>query len=210
MRSYIWRFLCSPRRVFGAISALAFLIAVGMAIYAYTDRPRLEVVPLDETLLNVLSQPYSVTITGDSTFIYGTWECRDKDGKARYDAEALCSRLRSPDFLESYAAAAIAHHHRLSELFSGTDGGLVCRHYRNEEAYSRNVLCIRAMFSRRFAVRSPTYSWSKWMQHRLPFMPDRTALIRIANERNRQATDVLDSQIRKAFPDLESQTTSDS
>ena len=191
----------------GATSALAFLLAVGMAIYAYADRPRLEVVPLDEIWLNVLSQPYRVTVSGDSTFIYGTWECRDKDGKARYDAEALCYRLRSPDFLESYAAAAVARHHKLSELFSGADGRLACRHYRNEEAFARDVLYIRALLSRRFKVRSPTYSWSEWMQHRLPFMPDKMALVRIANERNRDATEVLDSQIRKAFPDLESETT---
>jgi hypothetical protein len=180
-----------------------------MAIYAYTDRPRLGVSPVSEGSLNILSQPCRVFITGE-TYVYGTWECRDKDGKPRYDAKALCSRLQSPDFLDSCGAAAVTRHHQLSELFSATGGGLVCRYYRNEEpVYPRDVLYLRAILSRRFAVRAPTYEWSDWLQHRLPFMPDRMELVRIADERNQDATDVLDSLIRKTFPDLKLLTRSD-
>jgi hypothetical protein len=171
----------------------------------------LEIAPVDEFWLN-----QGVCVMG-GTYVHGTWVCRDTDGKPwrsgnpRYDAEALCSRLRSPDFLNSYRAAAVARHHHLSELFDAAGGHIVCGHHRNKEpVYPRDVFYVYAGFSERFSVHEATYAWSDWLQQHLPFMPNRMALARIAGERSQDATDVLDAQIRRSFPDLELQTSNDS
>jgi hypothetical protein len=205
----MWQFLSSPRRVLGSISALACFALAGMALNAWADRPGLEVASVNKSWTDFFLGPYNVSVV-EETYVLATWECRDKDGRQVYDADAVCSRLQSRDFLDSYREAAIARHHHLSELFDATGGErLVCNCHRNKETVQpRDVLYVRVIFSRRFKVHAPTYVWSAWFQKHLPFMQDRMALQKIADERNRDAIDVLDSRVRTIFPVLQLQATS--
>lgn len=202
----MWCFISSPRRVLASVLVAFCLCLCCMTLFAYWDGPRLDTASVDNDLMDLFVGDFDVSFGLGQTHINAKWDCPDKNGKQRYDAETLCDRLRAANFLKDFRAVAIARNSRLSELFNiNDDGRLVCRCHRNRPPYSRrDILFVRAIYSKRFCARSPAYEWSRWLQERLPFMPDRAAIEKEADKFNKDAVDALDAQVRLAFPHLES------
>jgi hypothetical protein len=207
----MWRFLRSPRRVLGSLLAISLAISClclcAMIPYAYWDRPRIEIVSVNECMIK-LSFIARVVVEGE-TFVYQNWRCASRTTARDQDCDKLSALLNSPDFLQTYRTEAVKRHGRLSDLFEGSDQRLAFRCEPAKYAVIDGLLQdfdgmgVSGIYSKRFAVHQPAYPWSRWLQARLPFMPNKTKLCQEANELNQDAADVLDSQVRQVCPDAE-------
>lgn len=204
----MWQFLRSPRRVLASLLAVGCLCLCGMIPYAYCDRPRVETASVEQGWMD-LCLSARITVDGE-TFIYRTWIGADRKGGQRGDCDKLSVQLNSADFLQTYREAVIERHDRLAELFQAADAErLAFRCKRTKYITSKGVLedfdgmVVCGVFSKRFSVHRPTYRWSGWLQARLPFMPDEVKLYKEADGLNRDASDVLEHQVRLVCPDLE-------
>ena len=78
-----------------------------MTLFAYWDGPRLDTASVDNDLMDLFVGDFDVSFGLGQTHINAKWDCPDKNGKQRYDAETLCDRLRAANFLKDFRAVAI-------------------------------------------------------------------------------------------------------
>ncbi len=208
----MWHFISSPRRVLACVLVAFCLSLCYMIPYAYWDRPRLEVVSVDQGMMD-LCLSARVTVQGES-YIYQTWTCANRQDGRNRDCDELSAQLNSADFLQGYRKAATQRYGRLSELFQGSDGNRLAFRCKSPKYVSKsqaptaslqafNGMVVCGIFSKRFSVSRATYQWSGWLQSYLPFIPDRVELQKGADRLNQDAIDVLDGQLRLLHPDLQ-------
>lgn len=208
----MWRFIRSPRRLLGSVLLACGLCLCYMIPYAYWDRPRLEVVSVDEGMRD-LCLSAQVTVQ-DESFIYQTWTCVSRKDGQDPGCDVLSAKLNSADFLQRFREAAIQRHGRLSELFHSLGDNRLAFRCKSPKYLPRSQsllsplddfrgMIVCGVFSKRFSAHRPTYGWSDWLQERLPLMPDIGELRKRADELNQDATDTLDAQIRLVYPNLE-------
>ncbi len=213
----MWRFLRSPRRVLASVLVAGSVCLLCMIVYAYWDRPRIEIKSLDETFMEFCLSTGFGRGVGD-TYIYRIWTCPDQSNVHHLTCEELSARLNSTDFLQQYKNAATQRYGRLSELFAGPDGGRLAFRCKRSDHIARTPppappdakvgdffagLMVSGVFFQRFAVHRPTYEWSGWLQTHLPFLPDTVRLQKEADEFNQDAVDILDAQLRLVDPSRE-------
>lgn len=212
----MWRFLRSPRRVLASVLAAGCVCLLGMIIYAYWDRPRIEVESVDPSWVDLFLSVH-VSVTGE-TYVYRIWTSADQDNGHHLSCEELSARLNSSDFLQQYKKAAIQRYGRLSKLFAGPDSGRLAFRCKKSDHIARTPppappdakvgdyfagVMVSGVLSKRFAVHRPTYQWSGWLQSRLPFLSESVGLQKEADEFNQDAVDVLDAQLRLVDPNRE-------
>jgi hypothetical protein len=195
------QFLRSPRRVLGSICGIGLLCLCYMVLYAYWNAPRLKCERVDESTIDFHLIRAKVSGLGS---IYSCWDCPDEPENQKIDCRQLLDQLNSPEFMRDYRHALTARYPSLSELFTGTtEDRLVFQCDRSKHSYPKDdALFLRGIYSCHYCVPTPAYAWCCWLQEHLPFMPDRAKLAQDADERNRDAIDILSIQVRRAFPEL--------
>jgi hypothetical protein len=210
----MWRFLRSPRRVLATVLIACCVCLPCMIVYAYSDRPRIEIKSVDEGSVELFLSALAAE-TGE-TYVYRIWTCADQSNGHDLNCKELSARLNSTDFLRQYKEVAIQRYGRLSQLFAGAGSGRLAFRCEKSEHIARTVLAppdakvdyfagvmVWGILSKRFSVHRPTYEWSGWLQAHLPFLPDRVELQTEADEFNQDAVDVLDAQLRLVDPNRE-------
>ncbi|MGO8688430.1 MAG: hypothetical protein ACLQLG_02245 [Thermoguttaceae bacterium] len=165
------RSLLNPRVVLlGATTAAAVVLLIA-SVMAYCSRPR-------------------VAVTPGAVFI----SVVVPEGRRTNQAE-LIRRLNAPEFAEQLKAAT-RHRRLLSRLVA-------------EEPISFSItspeyrgVAVHGWLPRMCAVESSRYELVRWLQQRLPGMPDSAELIELQTEAdalNREARDVIDSQVKQVI-----------
>ena len=98
----MWCFISSPRRVLASVLVAFCLCLCCMTLFAYWDGPRLDTASVDNDLMDLFVGDFDVSFGLGQTHINAKWDCPDKNGKQRYDAETLCDRLRAANFLKDF------------------------------------------------------------------------------------------------------------